>query len=327
MNMRRLLMLFLGICLLAPATAQAQEPMWEELEDRIKSDPISLGVLFQFVADAQSDRSFPGENGFSVANFRISLRGNLDGGFDYLLQSNFGGLLDARIGIQIDQAVTIDAGRFKTPFSSEFLTGAASIDFVNRSQSVTALAPNRAVGVALRGPVGDGFNYSAGIFNGGGGVGGNARGEVMGVARIGWAGEELQIGVNAARNGDQRTFNPATSDPSFATVESLFGVDARFTRGAWLVAGELDIADGQFGTTSDPWGGFATVGYMVEENSQILARLDHFDTGAFGDERTLFIAGWNLWPTSVTELQINGVIPIEGFSDDPQLLVNLQLAF
>lgn len=325
--MSRFFVLLLGVLLAAPAAVSAQEPMWEDLQDRIKSDPISLGALFQFVGDVQADRSFPGENGFSVANFRISLRGRLDGGFDYLLQSNFGGLLDARIGIQVNESVAFDFGRFKTPFSSEFLTGAGSIDFVNRSQSVTALAPNRALGAQVRSPIGDGFHFSAGVFNGGGGSGGNARGEFIGVGRLAWANEEVEIGVNAAANGDQRVFVPGAGDPSFATVESLLGIDARLVRGPWLLAGEIDMGDGQVGSSSDPWGGFATIGYMVEENSQLLARLDHFDTGVIGDERTLFIAGWNLWPTSVTELQINGVIPIEGFSEDPQLLVNLQLAF
>lgn len=325
--MHRFTMMLLALLVATPAALQAQERMWDDLQDRIKSDPISLGVLFQFVGDVQSDRSFPGQNGFSVANFRISLRGNLDGGIDYLLQSNFGGLLDARVGVQVNESVTFDFGRFKTPFSSEFLTGAGSIDFVNRSQSVTALVPNRALGAQVRGPVGDGFHYSAGVFNGGGGSGGNARGEFIGVGRLAWASEGLEVGVNAAVNGDQRVLVPAAADPSFATLDNLLGFDARLVDGPWLIAGELDIGDGQIGSSSDPWGGFATLGYMVEENSQILARLDHFDTGVLGDERTLFIAGWNLWPTSATELQVNGVIPIEGFSQDPQLLVNLQLAF
>jgi hypothetical protein len=318
--------LLLALCLFG-SPLSAQEPLWDELQRRIKSEPISLGALFQFVGDAQVDRSFPGEDGFSVANFRLSLSGQLDGGFDYFLQSNFGGLLDARIGLTLHPSLTIDAGRFKTPYSREFLTGAGSIDFVNRSQSVTALAPNRALGVAARGALGDELSYSAGVFNGGGGLGGNARGEMLGVARLSWQRDDLEVALNGARQGDRRVINPGANDPSIATVRNLVGVDARLTQDRWLFAAELDIGDGQIGTQDDPWGGFATLGYMTAEDSQLLIRLDHFDTGALGDERTLLIPGWNLWPTAATELQINAVLPLEGFNGDPQLLINLQLAF
>ena len=314
----------LGLLLASPLAAQ--EPLWDELQRRVKSEPISLGVLFQFVADVQETRSFPGENGFSVANFRFSLSGRLDGGFDYLLQSNFGGLLDARIGARVHPSVTIDAGRFKTPYSREFLTGAGSIDFVNRSQSVSALAPNRALGIAARGPISSEVSYSLGLFNGGGGAGGNARGEMMGVARISWQRGGLEVAVNAARQGDRRVL-AVGDDPSIATVRSLVGADARLTVDGWLLAAEVDIGEGQLGTPSDPWGGFATLGYSLDEKNQLLIRLDHFDTGARGDERQLLILGWNLWPTAVTELQVNSVFPLEGFNGDPQLLVNLQLAF
>lgn len=324
MRTRYCLLFLTSLCVAQPLAAQ--EPLWDELQRRVKSEPISLGALFQFVADAQTDRSFPGQNGFSVANFRFSLSGQLDDGFEYFLQSNFGGLLDARIGLQVHPSVTIDAGRFKTPYSREFLTGAGSIDFVNRSQSVTALAPNRALGVAVRGPLDEAFRYSVGLFNGGGGTGGNARGEMLGVARLSWQNEELEVAVNAAHQGDRRILGPG-DDPSISTVRTLVGADARFTQDAWLFAAELDVGEGQLATPSDPWGGFLTVGFMTDEKNQLLVRLDHFDTGVPGDERTLLIPGWNLWPTSATELQVNAVLPLEGFNGDPQLLVNLQLAF
>lgn len=326
--MRRVVSTFLlAVALAAPAAVAAQdEPLWDELQRRIKSEPISLSVLFQFVGDAQVDRSFPGQNGFSVANFRIGLRGRLDGGFDYIVQSNFGNVLDARIGLTLDPAFKIDAGRFKAPYSDEFLVAAHSIDFVNRSQAVAALAPNRALGVAASGTLNEEFSYSAGVFNGGGGVGGNARGEYMGVARLTWQRDGTKVGLNAARQGDRRVLDPTDDDPSIATVRSLVGADVRHEQDGWLFNGELHIGEGQVGTPSDPWGGYLTLGYFVEENSQLLLRLDHFDTGAVGDERTLLIPGWNLWPTLATELQINVVLPLEGFQGDPQLLVNLQVS-
>lgn len=305
--------------------AFAQDRLWDDLQGRIKSEALSLGALFQFVGDVQSERTFPGENGFSVANFRFSLSGRLDGGVDYLLQSNFGGLLDARIGWQLHPYATLDVGRFKTPYSREFLTGAGSIDLVNRSQSVSALAPARGLGAAVRG-LAQGLQYSVGLFNGGGGVGGNARGNFLGVARLAWHREGRELALNAAWNGDRRRLAEG-SDPTFANLRRLFGADARVVQGPWLVSAEVDMGSGALGSGSDPWGGFFTVGYLVRENSQLLLRLDHFDPGPPGEERTLIIPAWNLWPTSATELQVNAVLPVDGFGGEPQLLVNLQLAF
>ena len=70
---------------------------------------------------------------------------------------------------KVTPAVRIDVGQFKSPFSYEFLTPSQSIDFVNRSQVVTALAPGRQLGAQI------GFEWSegrygarVGVFNGNG---------------------------------------------------------------------------------------------------------------------------------------------------------------
>lgn len=64
---------------------------------------------------------------------------------------------------------SIKAGLFKSPFSYEFLTGSASIDFVNRSTVVNQLAPNRQIGFQLGGNFSGGkLRYKAGVFNGNG---------------------------------------------------------------------------------------------------------------------------------------------------------------
>ncbi len=310
---------------LASLPLRAQEPLLVELRDRIKSDPISFGALFQFVGDFQAERTFPGQDGFSVANFRFIMSGRLDRGVDYLLVSNFGGLLDARVGLSLHPSITLDAGRFKAPYSREFLTGGGDIDFVSRSQSVTALAPGRALGAALRGPLGSGFNYSVGMFNGGGGVSGNARGEYAGVARLGWTRGGIELAVNGAWNDDHRVVGEL-EDPTFATLRGLIGADLRITRGPLLVSAELDRGTDKLGTARDPWGGFVTAGYMVNPRHQVLMRLDHFDTGRVGDRRILLIGGWNYSPSSPTQVQINAVFPVDGFQEEPRLLVNLELA-
>ncbi len=309
---------------LAALPLAGQEPLWDDFRERLKSETASFGALLHLNGDFQADRTFPGGDGFAVAEFRFGVSGRLDGGVDYLLQSNFGDVLDARVGFQLHRALTIDAGRFKTPFSGEFLTGAGDLDFVTRSQSIRALAPNRALGVALRGPIAAGFSYSLGLFNGRGGSTGNPRGRFANVARLAWRADGIEIALNGAVNGD-RVPLIELSDPAFATIRSLLGADLRVVRGPWLLSAEVDRGDGQLGTVRDPWGGFLTGGYQVRPGSQLLLRLDHLDTGRSLDRRTLVIGGWNFSPTGPTQIQINAIFPVNGFGEEPRLLMNLEL--
>lgn len=145
--------LWLGASLAPVRCARAQEgaePRLQQLQETFKKPSLSVGALFQSVADFQIDRTGPGHNGFSVANFRLALYGDLDAGFGYFLQANFVGtpaILDARLKYRPGRFLAFDFGQFKVPFSKEFLTGAGGIDFVNRSQVVTALAPGRQIGI------------------------------------------------------------------------------------------------------------------------------------------------------------------------------------
>jgi len=70
--------------------------------------------------------------------------GNIDKKFSYFFQFDFtksSAVLDAKLRYQYSTAFGIDAGLFKAPFSREYLTYAADIDFINRSQVVSTLAP------------------------------------------------------------------------------------------------------------------------------------------------------------------------------------------
>ncbi len=68
---------------------------------------------------------------------------------------------------KVSNELKVDAELFKAPFSKNFLTGSESIDFVNRSQVVSILAPNRQIGVKLSGSFsGKTISYQAGVFNG-----------------------------------------------------------------------------------------------------------------------------------------------------------------
>ncbi len=330
-----------------PSTLQAQgteEPIFDRLRETFKKDYLSVGVLLQAVADFQVERTLPTENGFSIANFRLLLQGEMDEGFGYFLQTNFAGtpaILDARMSYRASPLLAFDAGQFKAPFSREFLTSAASIDFVNRSQAVTALVPGRQIGLQAR------FNdrgrtvaVSGGIFNGNGTrPNGNDNenlmyaGRVAVTPRLGPAGtgRTLEVGVNIAHSDDDGSTFGGGFVTDFVGTRTHVGGDVRLTANKWLVSGELVYAELRptLGIDRSPWGFHTTVGYMLSPKMQVLARFDGFDADIIGLDRSdLLILGFNAWPTAVTEFQINYLVDARDTAvDHHQLLMNFQFGF
>lgn len=326
----------LTLLLIIP-TAQAQttpedEPLYEQLVRRFKTEPLSVGLLAQAVADYQFDRAGPG-NGFSLAAARLSVRGALDHGFSYLFQTDFVKnpvILDARVSYAFSPAFVVDAGMFKAPFSAEFLIPAASIDFVNRSQVVSALAPNRQIGVALRGRTTNRLlGYSAGVFNGNGRrLAGNDDNNLLAVGRLvltlPLSDGALDVGGNVAYSRHDRE--------AFAGSRLLVGGDARLTYARLLVSGEVIYAtvDPDQGITRNPLGYQATLGYMIRpDRHQVLARWDALDLDdGLVAERQFIVLGYNFWPSTPFEIQLNYLIPVAGEdTDNHQILINFQVSF
>jgi len=241
----------------APVVAGAQandddEPLLEELRRYFQRESLSVGILFQFVADFQPDRSFAGNDGFSIANARVRVYGELDGGFGYLVQANLidtPAVLDAEGHYRVVDGLVLRGGLFKAPFSREFLTGAGSIDFVNRSQVVRALVPGRELGAQIGGDLLDGVvSYGVGLFNGNRFDGnGNDSDEFLWVGRVSFApealagpeqGDRLDMGINVGLSDDE---SATVGDlvTGFEGERTLFGADARFTRGRLLLSGEV----------------------------------------------------------------------------------------
>ncbi len=324
--------------------AQGGEPVFEELVRTFQRDFLTVGILLQVVGDFQTERTFAGENGFTIANARVRVRGELDQGFGYFLQANLAtapAILDAAARYRFAPAIGLQAGLFKAPVSREFLTGAGGIDFVNRSQVVSALAPNRQIGVQLAGrPGGGAVEYAVGAFNGNRfSAGGNDNGQLLYAGRVGfWPSvasrarpdDRLEVAVNIAHSRDDGAPVGAGFVPAFAGERTVYGGDVRWRRGRWLVAGEVLAArlDARTGPVFRPTGWHATGGYMLTRKSQVLARWDAFRPDGIGPDQDLLVLGYNLWPTRPTELQVNYVIPIKGPGPDRhQLLVNLQVGF
>jgi phosphate-selective porin len=331
-----------ALAVAAPAARAQSEPRLAQLRKQLKQEYFSVGALLQVIADAQSERQFAGENGFSIANARLNIRGRLDQGFSYFVQTNFvrqPALLDGRLTYRFSDLFSVDAGQFKAPFSHEFLVVASDIDFVNRSQVVTLLAPGRQIGAQVRGKSQRGWSYGLGLFNGNGiGSNGNDGAGMMLVvrgSRVAAEDRPLAFGFNGAWSDDTAADIGVTigGEPllqDFEGTRLLGGVDARWTPGKYLLAtefiyGNIDPAEGEI---LNVYGYHATAGVFVTERSQLLLRLDQIETDEAEVDSDLLLLGYNFWPTSVTEIQANVVAPLIDFQvDRVGFVINLQIVF
>jgi hypothetical protein len=59
----------------------------------------------------------------------------------------------------------------------------------------------------------------------------------------------------------------------------------------------------------------------------VLARWDRFDDVGTADADDNIVFGFNAWPTSASEIQVNWVAPIAGSDSPHKLLINFQVGF
>ena len=348
-----ILMLSLIFCMGILNAAENDAPNMQAIQKNLKKEYFSLGGLFQYVYDWQSESTRG--NGFSIANTRLKVSGALDKGFGYLLQMNLmnsPALLDAKMYYAVSSHLVFDMGVFKAPFSREYLTSAGDIDFVNRSRAASLLPPKRQIGLQAHGDISLGapISYAVGMFNGNG-YGGNFNdnNSLMSVIRINAVpirsdAANLQIGLNAATSRDDglslsQELNPLRSSSlHFAGDRTLYGADMRLTSGRLLLAAEFIAArlDGSFGEdfggiVNDerrPNGYYFTIGYNAADNIQLLARLDRLSSDKDAEQPDWLIFGVNLLPTAGVGLQANYVLVLEsGDVLNHQFLFNAQIAF
>lgn len=321
---RRSAILLAGLgCLTSPLAAQ--DSLLTELAQRFKSKPLSLGALLQVVGDYQNEGRATGVNGFRVANFRLKLSGELDGGYGYTLQTNFAAspaILDAELHYRVADGLVLQAGQFKAPFSRELLTGAGDLDFIDRSRVVTALAPNRQMGVEVRGKVSEGrVEYAAGVFNGNGiGSRTNDDDRVLVSGRLGWwllgaapgSASRLEVGGNLAYSEDA-SVSLGSLGAGFAGKRTVWGADLRYTSGLALLAVEVVGArlEPTGGSTANPHGWHLTVGSRPGARVQLLARWDAIRPDGLGRDSDLLVLGFRAMPTRAVQFRVNHVIDLD----------------
>lgn len=322
-------LLFSGVA--SPISAQQDpEPVLEQVRRLFNSEGLSLGFLLQAVADPGIDDD-PAR--ITVPNARLRVYGQLDKGFGYKLQTNHAGtatLLDAQVTWSPGSELTIAAGRFKAPFSREFLIYGGSIDFVNRSRVVSRLAPNRQMGVQAAGRINEIVSWTVGGFTGANNS--TSDESLIGVVRLEGSGIEvgegtLAVGANLA-GGREDAIGARQLGPAFTGDGILYGADARFVSGPLMLAGEYIRGEWEpdVGVTDVESDGFYfTAGYMVQEMRQILLRWDRFEAPGAIEGDDVLVFGFNAWPTAATEIQVNWQVPLKDSSELHKVLVNFQV--
>ncbi|MEJ2634213.1 MAG: porin [Calditrichia bacterium] len=346
-RLKKSIMFLMLLLMCLPAMAGDQpDSLFTEFKENFKKEYFSVGALFQAVTDFQIERSFSGNNGFNISNMRINFSGIFDGGFGYFFQGNLidsPSILSADMFYETSPAFRLTVGLFKAPFSKEFLTSAANIDFVNRSQIVTYFAPRWQIGVQASGWFrNSSLYYAGGLFNGNGFDGNNNdNNNFMAVGRIAYyprkinqsADKHLEAGFNFAHSKDDNLDLGSGLYPHFFGKRTLVGADFRYIMDRWLFAGEIISASLEpgLGREISPYGFYLTVGDMLSAKSQILFRWDSFHSDGLlypDQDSDLLILGYNYWPTRVTELQVNYIIRTQDMEfEHSQILVNAQVAF
>jgi len=332
--------LLIAIAIMYNVSSQAQnseEPLFEDFKNAFSKPYLRIGLVLQTTGNFQIERE-AGTNGFELTNLRFKLSGKFDKGIGYAIQTSFTrspSILDARIYYEIDKSFIVDAGLYKAPFSREFLISTPYTDFVSRAQ-LTALVPNRQIGVTARGLIpGTQLTYSAGVFNGNRySSSGNDNNDMMLVGRLSFnpkisqnKGDKLEIAVNVAQSNDNNV-NISPINNAFEGKRFLIGGDTRLEYDKWMLSGEavyakLDPADAE---EFEPFSYQATIGYMIINKMQLLIRWDSFKMNDTMDANEMAILGLNIWPSQISQFRINYIVPTKSAPKHHTLLVGAQVA-
>ncbi len=109
------------------------------------------------------------ETGLDIAKRRVGIAGEIRNAVDFQLEAELGSddlWRDVYANYRQYDAVQVQGGRFKLPFSLDENTSSTNLDFVYRSRAASELAPGRDFGIMVHGRVLDRvLAYEAGVFN------------------------------------------------------------------------------------------------------------------------------------------------------------------
>lgn len=309
----------------------------QQIKETLKNDYFSFGILLQGQADFKPER-ISGNNGFKASKGRFKISGIFNGKFGYKLQATMlksPSVLDANVYFKPTKNLSFKAGLFKSPFSHEYLTGAGSILFVNRSTVVNQLGTKRQLGLQIDGYTpGKSVRLTGAVFNGNG-FSGNSNDDkyFQYIGRIetylgDGADHKVKLGAHIAY---EKKNVPGSGNlaNNFIGKQTLFGGYASVTQNKLLLDGEFIYGwrSPNVGNDSNPYGYYFTAGYFVSPKSRVLVRWDSFAGDNLAGESNNLIAGFNYAPNKFTKFKLNYVLPTDSDIKYSNFLAVFQVGF
>ena len=320
------------------ANNPADEPLAQQLHDKLKSEALNVRIILQSTANYSiTEDAFANPNQFGLGPAMVMLRGNLDKQFDYMFQFDLNRpnpVLDVGLGYRIRPNLKLKAGAQKPDMGLDLLPSPASTDFANRARMVGTMTNTREIGLSLDGQF-DAFDLNVGLYNGTGLTGTND-GNFMILAKAGYAfdispAEQLYVGFNT-------TLNTTTSEPVGNTGyisdrdRLTYGFYAKWALDTWFGAAEFmqtRFDNVSLGNERDSITSFyATAGYHLTDTADLLVRWDHLSFDLESNRGSdLVILGWNQQLSSLMSFQTNLLADFRGDSDEFGLVGVFQFYF
>lgn len=293
------------ILLPSPVVAEIELPGLDEPPIGHRT-PLRFGMLLTGEAAVGADAANRRDDGFSLADARLSVRGDLEKGFGYFVNTDLRStpaLLDLEIQwLDEDLGFLIKTGFFRVPVSGELQIAAPALDLIDRSQIVDAVAPGRQIGVEIDQRIaGDALVLRVGAFNGNGLdpnddnrllytlrlAGGVALGEIeaqaSSPAKEPW---RLHYGASGAYSKGRDARLGLDLPRNFRGSRALGGADVRLSRAGFFLSAEGLYAsiDPSALSRRDVFGYQTTIGWYATRSVQLLARYDAFWAGSLASD-------------------------------------------
>jgi hypothetical protein len=199
--------MFARVALGIPPTLLLVPALLAQTPSSSPSPSVKLSGYIQGREVYQQDIGITG----TINRARLSAAGGVAGNVTWRIQGEFRtgsvGTGKASVSLQdayvrwTHNALGVQLGQFKTPFTREFITSLTEVETADRSTVVDSLAPKRDIGLMADYAVGGRGMVSVGVFNGDGqNVTANRDSSALGVARVAVRPVPFFVlGTNAAR--------------------------------------------------------------------------------------------------------------------------------
>lgn len=325
------------------SSAQGQtnrEPLADQLEGMLKTEPFRVGILLQSLGNFSLNNDyFNGGRGFRLGATRLSFQGNIDSGYFYKLQLDFRrapSVLDAQVGYIFSDQFRLAAGAYKPWLSADLDPNPGATDFISRARLVGAMMNSREIGITALGS-GSRLNYRIGIYNGNGLRNSGNDGRFLYTLRLGYGIDTENGRVTLGLNGGLNTSRmEAFGNAGYTSRKDrkLYGLFGKYDGEKWFGTAEFlqtvfEPADAP-GDDETITGYYATLGHRASEKDEILFRWDHLSYDIFPESSELLILGWNHQATQLISFQVNVLARIADERHDEEqfgLAGNFQFQF